>query len=250
MREDLCPLDMAQAKVSLDNYKKLKKIMKEFELDTVDGMSMSYREYCKLFRNLKTIQKKCNGKICCQAITEDGKRCKRSASKFFSVDLTRKKLITKVPDFVKKSIGAKKVAELKLLGFANNCCFYCWQHAGIFVGDKLTYISNFSYYSTHPEDILSVFFDNVQPKKLGFITYSFKELGNIRTPEDIVHEFLGTYSSSQEKTSKGFWIPFIMVMLYDQIKPYIIKIIKGSVAQKEKLTEKMAIVSANVLTMV
>lgn len=244
--DELCPADIDKAPLNLANYKKLKALMDYFGVES--DKSLSYKEYCKLFRNLENLKKGCEGGgICCQAVTENGKRCKRAATKFTSIDLSRKSILPKIPSFIKKKLGAKKLAKLNLVSFANNCCFYCWQHAALFIGEQLTSLTNLTYYSTHPEDILDIFYDNVKPKKYGVVTYSFAELGRKRSADEIIRNGTSTYSASSSKLSKHFWIPFIMVTMYDQIKPYLLKVLKGSAAEKEKEAERIAILSAKVL---
>jgi hypothetical protein len=55
------------------------------------------------------------GEVCCQAITEDGTKCKRVASIVF--DLSKKKTI-RIGPFGFEHSGIK-------------CCAFCWQHASM-----------------------------------------------------------------------------------------------------------------------
>lgn len=93
---------------------------------------------------------KCDGGVCCQAITADGRQCTRAAT--LKIDLTRGV----------QSIGVKGI----------DCCFYCTQHAKILAVSKLanffhTYgtqiaktvggknLSYDEYYAIFPEEISS-----------------------------------------------------------------------------------------------
>lgn len=194
---------------------------------------------------------KCGGNICCQAITEDGTRCHRSASKFVSVDITEKQLLPKIPSFIRKKLGVKKVEQLKLIGFANSCCFYCWQHAVIYTLEVSTYTSNFAYYISHPEDLLSIFFKDVKVRKIGgLITYSVTKLGGIRTPDEIIKYIYKTKSGMKGKLSSYYWGIFIMVYFYDNVKSYIISLFKKSnllKVEKEKITQDMSATAADTL---
>lgn len=93
---------------------------------------------------------KCDGEICCQAKTADGRQCTRAAT--LKIDLTRGV----------QSIGVKGI----------DCCFYCTQHAKILAVSKLasffhTYgtqiaktvggknLSYDEYYAIFPEEISS-----------------------------------------------------------------------------------------------
>ncbi len=235
--------------ITIENYKSLKTLMKNLDIELMSkSKSFSYRQYCKLFESYLFKKKKCGGEICCQALTAEGVRCSRPASKFLTIDLTEvQALPTKIPLFIKRRMGAKKVEELKLIGFANTCCFYCWQHAAQYATEGATYASNFAYYTTHPEDLLKIFFENVTTKKiLGLITY-FVSVNNIRTPDEIIKYIYKTSGTMEGMLSSYYWGIFITVFMYDTIKPYIVRLLPGSEEQKEDVVEKMANSAAQAL---
>ncbi len=255
----LCATDekgvVLKSDITVQKYEQLSFLIKNLNIDIVGGdrKKLSYREYCKVFESKVFKEKKCNGHICCQAITEDGNRCTRPASKYASIDLTERYILPSIPEFVKAKIGYKKSNELKLVGFATTCCFYCYQHAAIFLADKLTYTSNLSYYITHIEDLVQVFFDNVNPKKVsGIVTYNFNTLGNLRSLTDILSH-LAIMRNQSLGIGNGlydwlWWGIYIIVFFYDKMKPYMLKYISGSnTMEKELVADDIVLLSVCML---
>lgn len=246
--------EVLKSNITVRNYEMLVKYAQSLDIKIIQqGKQLSYREYCKLFRANLLKKKECGGKICCQAITEDGDRCKRPASEYMSVDLTERHLLPTIPDFVKERIGYKRVVQLRLLGFASSCCFYCKQHALMFLADKLTYTSNLSYYLTHFEDILQVFFDNVKPKKVGGVaTYGVYSLGNLRTLDEIVKAAMVLRNQTVGVVS-GVWFDWVwwgfyfLVFSYSAFKPYFSKFIYGNEETKEIVSEDITVLAAGAL---
>ena len=245
--------EVLKSNITVKNYEILVNYANSLDLKILQkGRLLSYREYCKLFQANLLKKKECGGKICCQAITEDGTRCKRPASEYTSVDLTERNILPTIPDFLKQKLGYSKVVKLRLLGFASSCCFYCRQHAAMFLADKLTYASNLSYYTTHIEDILNVFFDNVKPKKIGGVaTYNFYTLGNLRSLDEIVTHTLVLRNQSvgvgQGLFDWVWWGFYFIVFFYNSIKPHIMKRIQGNDAMKELVSEDVAVLAAGAL---
>jgi hypothetical protein len=226
--------------------------MKTLDIDIINTSSRGF-SYISTFKKLKLFDsyifkgKNCNGEVCCQAITEDGTRCKRQANKFLTIDVTEKQLVPSIPQFLRKRIGPRKMEQLKLMGFANSCCFYCWQHAAMYAIEGGTYVSNLAYYTSHPEDLLRIFFKDVNIKKFaGVITYSVM-VKNMKSPEQIVKDMYKTYGTTQGTLSSYYWAVFITVFLYDTIKPHVIKYLSGAHLQKTKVFEKMTETAASAL---
>lgn len=252
----LCKKDdtgVIKSNITVENYDKLRELIDELDIKSLkNSHNLSYRQYCKIFEShVFRTDNKCDGEICCQALTENGKRCKRASNKFTTIDVTEKHLTPTIPQFIKNKIGVKKVEELKLIGFANSCCFYCWQHAAMFVSEKSTWATNFAYYSTHPEDIISIFFDDVKPTKFfGTITYNVNSLGKLRSPDEIVKYMYKTYAATKGVTSGVYWGIFVMVYMYDTMKPILSSFISGSKEQKEEFVETIAVGAANSLIII
>lgn len=255
----LCATDengnVLKSNITVQKYEQLSSLIENLNIDILeDGKKkLSYREYCKVFESNVFKEKKCNGHICCQAMTEDGSRCTRPASKYASVDLTENHILPTVPEFVKTKIGYKKANDLKLAGFATTCCFYCYQHAAMFLAEKLTYVSNLTYYTTHVEDLIQIFFDNVKPNKVGgVLTYNFYTLGNIRSPSDIL-KHLVVVRNQYVGVGKGlydwlWWGMYIIVFFYDKMKPRMLEYINGeNIIEKEMIVDDIALLSACVL---
>jgi hypothetical protein len=231
--------------ITHENYLKLKKLMNSLDIEILDqnDKSHSYRAYCKIFESFLFKNKSCGDHVCCQAITENGTRCKRPASNFSTIDFTGKQILPTIPEFIKKRFSAKKLQELKVIGFANTCCFYCWQHAAMFVAEKITWSTNISYYSTHPEDILSIFYDDVKPVKfIGTVTYNFKEIGELRDVDEIIKNIYKLKGTIEGAFSSTYWIIFAMVFMYDTLKPILLKFTDDINA-----IEDISITAANVL---
>lgn len=235
-----------KSNITVENFKELKNEIKNLDISVVNtsDKSFSYRQYCKLYDSYTFKNKKCNDKVCCQAITADGSRCTRAATKFVTVDLTEKDLTPNIPTFLKKKIGYQRVEELKMIGFANSCCFYCWQHASAFVLEKSTYATNLLYYSTHPEDILKIFFEDVSIKKYGgVIPYKIERVSGMRNVSEIIRMMYKTSGDMEGALSSYYWVVFLMVFAYDNLRDVII----SSSNLKEKDVKEMAVKSADVL---
>jgi len=271
----LCKTDehgnVLKSYITVDNFKRIKALMNTLDIEvlqaTHDGKrkSFSYRQYCKLFESYIFKSKKCNGQVCCQAITEDGKRCKRPASRFSTLDITETQILSlegereerwhpatgarmNIPGFIREKLGTKKFEKLKLLGFANTCCFYCWQHAAMFVGEKVTWATNILYYTTHPEDIFSIFYDDVKVSKfLGTVTFYVDRLGELRTPNEIIKHMFRTYGITHGSFSTTYWAVFGMVFMYDTLKQKPVKYLSGSPEEVESTIEEMSETAADVL---
>jgi len=245
--------EVLKSNITVKNYEMLANYAKSLDIKILqEGKLLSYREYCKLFEANLLKKKECGGKICCQAITEDGTRCKRPASEYTSIDLTEKNILPSIPDFLKEKLGYSKVVKLRLLGFATSCCFYCRQHAAMFLADKLTYASNLSYYTTHIEDVLNVFFDNVKPKKIGGVaTYNFYTLGDLRSLDEIITRVLVLRNQSvgvgQGLFDWIWWGFYFIVFFYNSLKPHIVERIEGNAVLKELVSEDVAVLAAAAL---
>jgi|SRR5579862_633043 len=247
--------DVIKSQITIRNYEVLKDLMKTLDFELLKTKKdFSYRQYCKIFDTFQFKNKKCNGKICCQAITENETQCTRSASNFTSIDITGMNLLPKLPEVIKNNMGIKDVEKLKLLGFANSCCFYCYQHAAMFIAEKITWSHNLPYYFTHFEDLASIFFDNVKPKKIsGVLTYNFHTIGDIRTVDEIIKRLFLTHTISMGVVTgikntinyDFYWIGIkFIVFFYDKIKPYIVKYFKED---KNKAADLILLRSAKIL---
>jgi len=235
--------------ITVNNFKRIKELIKTLDIELAQSKkSFSYRQYCRLFESYLFKSKKCGGSICCQAITEDGTRCRRAASRFSTMDLTETQILPRIPEFVKVRLGAKKIQELKLIGFSNSCCFYCWQHAAMFIGEKVTWATNLLYYSTHPEDILTIFFDDVKPRKLfGTVTYFIDSFGEARNVDEIIKWMFKTYGITHGAFNTVYWGIFGMVFMYDTLKPILLRYLSGTDAEKTQTIEEMSETASNVL---
>lgn len=236
--------------ININNYKILKEIVNSLDIDIVknNNKSYSYRQYCKIYEAF-IFKIKCGNGICCQAITNKGKRCQRQSSTFTSLDLTNVK--TTIPKFLKKILGPLKTQKLELMGFANLCCFYCWQHgtlkASEIAAEIISYTSNALYYATHRQEIYNIFFKNVKTKLLfGSVAISVVAT-DLRSYEEIVKYLLKTYGTSQGMLSSIYWLINAIVFSYDKVKPYLIDSLYGNKKENEKLVENIAIESALVI---
>ena len=253
----LCKIDengrVLKSYITVENFKRIKKLMNTLNIKVVQAThtrrsTFSYRQYCKLFESYIFKSKKCDGEVCCQAITEEGNRCRRPASRFSSMDLTETQVLPTIPNFIQDKLGTKKVEELKLIGFANTCCFYCWQHAAMFVGEKVTWATNLLYYSTHPEDILSIFYDDVKAQKfLGTVTYYIGSLGKLRSFDEVIKYMFKTYGITHGAFNTTYWAIFGMVFMYDTLKPILLRYLHGSGKEKNKVLEEMSETATKVL---
>ncbi len=253
----LCAKDeqgnVLKSNITIEKYERLSTLMEGLDIEILkSGNKLSYREYCKLFEANVFKEKKCGGSICCQAITEDGERCKRPASKYASIDITEKRILPTIPSFIVSRLGYKKANDLKLAGFATTCCFYCYQHAAMFLAEKLTYVSNAAYYTTHMEDLLQIFFNDVKPKKVGGVaTYSFYSIGNLKSLSEILKSMAVVRNQSvgvgQGLYDWTWWGMYLIVFFYDTFKALIMKYIKGSLSEKELVADDVALLSAGVL---
>lgn len=229
--------------ITVENFKRLKKLMKtlDIELMTDNPKSFSYRQYCKLFSSYMFKREKVGGRPRCQAINHDGERCLRPAAKFLTVDLTEVQVLPKIPGFLRRKLGTKKVEKLKLIGFANTCCFYCWQHTAMYAAEGSTFTSNLAYYTTHPEDILGIFFEDVEVKKVArLLTYKVK-VSKLRSADEIIKRFYSTKAAMKGALSRYYWGVFFIVYMYDSLKRYL------SGWMTEKQMQKMVERGAEVL---
>lgn len=241
--------EILKSSINSANYKRLKALLKTLEIEVVKNSkrSFSYRQYCKLFNSYVFKNNKCGStdQICCQAITEDGVRCHRPASKFLTIDLTEMQVLPSIPSFVKAKLGPLKTEKLKLIGFANTCCFYCWQHAGMYAAEGASFASNYSYYLTHPEDLLSIFFEEVKARKVSrVLTYSVS-VSKLRSAKDIVKNMYRMAGGLQGKMSYYYWGVFATLYAYDTIEHYLSNILTNS--DTESITESMAVTAADAL---
>jgi len=255
----LCQKDeqgnVLKSQINTQNYEMLRDLVRELDVKMAKEKDFSYRQYCKLFDAYVTKERSCGGKICCQAITEDGKKCKRPASDYASVDLTEMDISPSIPSIVKQNMNAKKLEELKLMGFAQSCCFYCSQHAALYLTDKLTLAHNLPYYLSHMDQLIGIFFHDVKAKKaFGGITYSIHQVGKLKTPDEVIKQMFAIQADMQGPLSisqMGLnWYYFgikMMVYFYDTIKPYIIKVLEGTKEEKEVVSDTLVLVAAQVL---
>jgi len=263
---ELCQKDnegnVYKSQINTENYERLRHLIKSIDIEVAKDKDFSYRQYCKLFDSYITKEKKCGGKICCQAITDDGLRCKRPASDYAMIDLTGKNLTPKIPQIVKQNLGAKYVEELKLIGFARSCCFYCSQHAKIYAVELLTWSHNLIYYTTHVEDLLAIFFKDIKPKKFyGTITYGFHNVGNLRSVPDIVKIAFSTHSVSTGAMTEGkrlfrdkglginyYYLGMKLLVFFEGfISPYIMQKLEGTKEKKDELLDNIVLTAAEVL---
>lgn len=233
-----------------ENYSIIKKAIEQLGITKIaQGDQLSQEEYCKIFKAYIFKKEKCSGKVCCQAITEEGTRCSRPASELFTVDLTERSLSPELPDFLHKHLTEKQIKELKLSGFAITCCFYCWQHAAMYGAEMLTWYSNITYYLTHPEDILDIFFENVVVRKpYMFIPSTYKyEVSKLRSPDEIIKRMFVLAATIAGKMTLFYWVIMAMVWLYDTLKPVLEKKIYGKISEIESKIQKMTVAAAKTL---
>lgn len=245
--------------VTTENFRILKEELSKSDLEGGPGIQIlqgknvpnpGYRGLCKLYDSYlhkNTTGSRCKGAdgtegICCQAITEDGKRCTRRATKYLSIDLTESSLMPTIPAFIKKRVGAKTVAKLRLIGFANSCCFYCWQHAGMYAAEYATYVTTYSYYASHPEDLVSIFYDDVKVSKFLGIIPTGIEYGKMKPYTRIVREIMQTRKAASGALSREYWALFVLVFFYDKILEYI-----EPYLQSTEQAEKMAVAASKAL---
>jgi len=222
--------------ITPDNFRELKQILKEMgvNIERKGGGTYSYRQYCKLFDSFILKDRICGNRICCQAITEDGKRCTRGSMKFV-YDMTEKQMMEKLPLFLQRKLTAKQKQNLKLLGFANSCCFFCWQHAAIMIArttaEYATWTSNLWYYTAHIDILVNIFYEQVEVKKLGPYTINITGVSGLRSPDEIVKyliktkgDTIGMVGGTQNilKGSTTYWALWLMVFAYDKLKSALI----------------------------
>lgn len=246
--------EVLKSSVTSENYKRLKKLLKTLDIEVVQKSkrSFSYRQYCKLFSSYIFKNEKCGSsdQICCQAMTEDGERCHRPASKFVTIDLTETQILPTIPNIIKNSLGPLKTEKLKLIGFANTCCFYCWQHASMYAIEGSTFVSNYSYYMAHPEDLLEIFFEEVKTKKIARVLVYSVSVSKLRTPDEIVKNMYKFSSKIEGAMTYYYWGVFVMVYAYDTLKTYLKKILSNNGKNDDnvqKIIDDMAITAANTL---
>jgi len=250
---NLCQLDMhgnlLRTAISTQNLNRIKNTIHELGITEIQmERELTQAEYCKLFRGYMFKEEKCGDRVCCQAMTEDGTRCKRPASEYFTIDLTQRSIVPRIPDFIQRTLGDEKTEELKLIGFANSCCFYCWQHAVMYGAKKLTSIHNIAYYSTHPEDLLSVFFENVESQKLlGLIPIPWGyRVSGLREPDQIIKHGYKVAGQMSGMKTQFYWSSMAIVFFYDLVRPALVKIL-GDVEDAANIIESMAVVAARTL---
>ena len=218
--------DSEKDKLAVSDYVSSKKLVSE---------KLTHKQNCKLVDAYRFKSKRCcpNGVsvcsredkgVCCQAITQDGTRCTRKANKWTSIDLTTTTGMITLPEILVKRIGDKRAEELMLLGTGKQCCFFCWQHMGMYAMDIATWASNLTYYTTHPEDILDVFFNDVKVKKYAkLMTYSI-ELGKPREISDVIAKALKLKAATLGAFTGMYWIlqavVFAFTMMVDTLKKY------------------------------
>jgi hypothetical protein len=247
----MCLLDdtgkIPKTLLTSENLSTIKEAIKQLSISRISSSEdLSQEEYCKIFRAYIFKREDCDGRVCCQAITEDGKRCQRPASDFFTVDLTERSLVPKIPSFIEKVLTKEQVKELKLTGFAVTCCFYCWQHAAKYGAEMLTWYSNFSYYLTHPEEILEIFYEDVRVVKKSFfnpLSYQFN-VSNLRSPDEIIKNMFIMTAKITGKMTYFYWVIMAMVWLYDYLKDKLVEVLYGDRRENIKEVENMAITSA------
>jgi len=232
-----------------ENLDVIKDAITRLGVEISEGEDLSQEEYCKIFRAYIFKREKCDGRVCCQAITEEGDRCHRPASRLFTFDLTDKAIAPEIPKFLEKRLGKEKVQELRLSGFAITCCFYCWQHAAMYGTEIATWSSNLAYYLTHPEDILNVFYENVEvTRRYRFLPFTYKyEISGLRTSDEIIKNMFAMAATMAGKATFFYWIVMAMVWLYDILKNELLKVIAGDEEDAEEHIEAMAIVAADAL---
>jgi len=236
--------------MTIDNFKELKSYVQSI-VDTDPDKSYSYRQYCKIVEAYIFKRKKCGDYVCCQAITEDGTRCKRRSSIFTSIDITNNFQTIRIPETIRhklfKSLGPEKVLDLELLAFANSCCFFCWQHAAIYAIEGSTYLNNLAYYSTHPENLFDIFFKEVKVWKLSRLLTYYVTVSKPRTRDEIIKRFYKTTADMQGKFSLYYWGVYIMVFGYDQIKPVLLKYLNIDMNKEEMIINLMTLRAAQTL---
>lgn len=206
------------------------------EKDSANGhrkiKELSHRELCKILKAAEHVGKTKDGKVRCQAITADGTRCERASSQYSSYDLTTKNYSGSIPSFLKRKLTTRQYLKLKAFSHSNACCFYCWQHSALVIAELGTWSSNWLYYTTHPLDILRIFFEDVE------MSGRTLKLGRRKTVEEIVKGTITEYGTSQGAASLVKWGLVLLVFSYDSIKPYITKFI--SEVELEKITTTSA----------
>jgi hypothetical protein len=236
--------------MTIDNFKELKNYVQSI-IDLDPNKSYSYRQYCKIIESFIFKQKRCGGDVCCQAITEDGTRCKRGSSIFTSIDITAFDKAIRIPKKIRpmllKSLGPEKVLDLELMTFANSCCFLCWQHAAIYAIEGSTYLSNLAYYSTHPEALFSIFFKEVKVRKVSRLLTYYITVSKPRTRDEIIKLFYKTTADMRGLFSLYYWGIYIMVFGYDQIKPILLKYLDLDIEKEKMLIDFMTIQAAKTL---
>ena len=187
-------------------------------------------------------KKSCGGKVCCQAINKTGERCRRPAA-IVPLDFTESipqiskatgKILRKYLGAMADSVIDNSTKQLQAIT-SNTCCFFCWQHASTNMLEALTVVTNVSYYVTHPEDILSIFFKNVQCKKhVGNISlYPDCTVGEWKSLDEVLKGIVKTDAIMMgliKRSADGsmglntYSIGIrVLVWFYDTLKPILMK---------------------------
>ena len=266
--KELCQIDTKTGEIkkeliTVENQRILRDLMRKKGIDksSQGGKNLSYRQYCKLFESMKFRGKCCPQGLdkcdkseqgpCCQAVTEDGTRCERKASRITAYDLTQKQfnIKGKIPAFLKKKLGVRKVEKLQLAGMGIKCCFLCWQHAAIYTAELLTWSSNVLYYSSHPEDLLGIFYRQVAVQKfLKLFTYDFK-VSELKSVNDIVDAAFKTKATMAGKLSAysfTYWGIVFAFYAYDKLVEMLKKHM-GDAKLAENTAKQMSERAADVL---
>jgi hypothetical protein len=146
-----------------------------------------------------------------------------------------------------QSLGPEKVLDLELMAFANSCCFFCWQHAAMYAIEGSTYLSNLAYYSTHPEDLFSIFFKEVKVWKVAKLLTYYVTVSEPRSRDEIIKRFYKTTADMTGKFSLYYWGIYIMVFGYDQIKPILLKYLNVDMERQDAIIDFMTIQAAQTL---
>ena len=185
-----------------ENFRRLKELARRHNVKMTDekGHGLSYSQYCLLIKDREFYKPQCcpDGKdtcirrdrrMCCQATLEDNTRCKYPAQ--FVYDLMdignkeyRRPWISRIPASIKPYLSTKQKNYYEQILANYPCCFYCQYHIGAYLAEGASYLTNISYYAKHPEEILSVFYNDVQVQK----SYGFPikvALGELKPREDI-----------------------------------------------------------------
>lgn len=185
-----------------ENFAKLKSLARRHNVKMTDenGLGLSYSQYCLLIKDKEFYKPQCcpSGQldcgnrervICCQAILENGQRCNNPAK--FVYDLMsvgdkrhRRAWISRIPDSIKSHMSTKQRVYYEQILASYPCCFFCGTHISAYLAEGASYLTNITYYGKHPEEVLAVFFNDVQiTKSYGFPTGI--AVGTMRSRDEI-----------------------------------------------------------------